>query len=74
MSKLGRPRIDNPRDIQCWLRMNREEADLMEEASALSGMSVSDTIREVVRRMDVEERGNVRDKESDVYENNRNIS
>lgn len=56
MKKRGRPRVEDPRTNQYRLRLNEAENELMKEACELTGMSLSDVLREGVRRIVVEER------------------
>lgn len=55
-TKRGRQRIKDPRTNQFRIRMNDYERDMFFEASELSGLSHTDTMREAIRRMVVEER------------------
>ena len=55
-SKRGRQPIEDPRNNQFRIRMNDHERDLFFEASDLAGLSHTDTMREAIRRMVVEER------------------
>lgn len=55
-SNRGRQPIKDPRNNQFRIRMNDHERDLFFEASDLSGLSHTDTMREAIRRMVFEER------------------
>lgn len=55
-SKRGRQPIKDPRNNQFRIRMNDHERDLFFEASDLAGLSHTDTMREAIRRMVIEER------------------
>lgn len=54
--RKGRQRIKDPRTNQFRIRMNDYERDMFFEASELSGLSHTDTMREAIRRMVTEER------------------
>lgn len=53
-TKRGRQRIKDPRTNQFRVRMNDYERDMFFEASELSGLSHTDTMREAIRRMVVD--------------------
>lgn len=55
-NKRGRQPIKDPRNNQFRIRMNDHERDLFFEASDLAGLSHTDTMREAIRRMVIEER------------------
>lgn len=55
-SNRGRQPIKDPRNNQFRIRMNDHERDLFFEASDLAGLSHTDTMREAIRRMVIEER------------------
>lgn len=69
--KRGRQKIKDPRNNQFRIRMNDYERDLFFEASDLSGLSHTETMREAIRRMVHDERKRVGDRNDERRKQNK---
>lgn len=51
MAKRGRPATNNPRIVNCRVRMTKEEAERLEDLRRATGMNTSDTVRTAMEYM-----------------------
>ncbi len=45
MAKIGRPKVDNPADIQMRIRLNKEDADKLDKCADALKTTKSDVVR-----------------------------
>lgn len=50
LAKMGRPRVEKPRDIKFTFRMNNEENEMLEEICMITGENRNEAIRSAVNQ------------------------
>ena len=50
LAKMGRPKLENPRDIKFTFRMNAQEEGMLEMICAQTGENRNEAIRSAVKR------------------------
>lgn len=51
MAKMGRPKVDNPKDFTISIRFTREEHEQLKKCAAEDNLSITQTIRKSVTEM-----------------------
>ena len=56
MARTGRPKVDNPKNISCTIRLDAETEKLLKEYCARHGISHGEVIRQGIRLLVAQEK------------------